>query len=200
MVFFPEKNWFLYWGKALIFLRLISLLVSLSFAVLIDVTDLLLFFPSSFISAFHDFAAPSFPGISSTFKDRSSASLHAAVSPFFPSLRHLCFPGIPSHPCADSSIPFQKQWQRSHLIAHSDCFGGIFLHLFFPLIFPNNSSGYLLTSKKPMSFGFPGSISKKMDSFCNTYAQNSNNNKSLLLRLFICHSLISSLVEAEKWL
>lgn len=167
MIFFPEKNWFLYWGKALIFLRLVSLLVSLSFAVLTDVTDLLLVFPLVFHFSFSWLCFSLVPRhfTSSTFKDRSSASLHAAVSPFFPSLRHVCFPGIPSHPCADSSILFQKQWQRSHLIAHSYCFGGIFLHLFLPLIFPNNSSDYLFTSKKPMSFGFPGNISKKRDSF-----------------------------------
>lgn len=72
MIFFPEKNWFLYWGKALIFLRLISLLVSLSFAVLIDVTDLLLFFPLVFHFSFSWLCFSLVPRhfTSSTFKDR----------------------------------------------------------------------------------------------------------------------------------
>ena len=107
--------------------------------------------------------------------------------------------GYPATPVLTRAFPSRNSdsvhtWLHTPIVLE-----GFFLRLFFPFIFPNNSSDYLFTSKKPMSFGFPGSISKKMDSFCNTYAQNSNNNKSLLLRLFICHSLISSLVEAEKW-
>ena len=118
-----------------------------------------------FSLVFHFFVSPSFISI------LPHPHLRTILQPHFmllhlPSFLLSGISGMPSHPCADFSILFQKQWQRSHLIAHSYCFGGIFfLHLFFPLIFPNNSSDYLFTSKKPMSFGFPGSISKKMESF-----------------------------------
>lgn len=92
--------------------------------------------------------------------------LCTAASPSFPRLRHRCFPMIPSHPCADSSILFHQWCQSSQLIAHSYCFGGFFFFFasFSPLISPEDSSGCWFTLKEPMSFGFPGSTTEKTDS------------------------------------